>query len=312
MALTVPAVGPTWGAARNEPARRWRLEFSQEHHVHVVTKILIVLAALLSVLLAALTMAFSFNADRITTAYKDQALLNQALRDASGAQIAEAGAREREAREQLEAQTQLVRDLQRQLAEQRQALVNLETRARAAEVARDTMQQQMGQFRETVSSLTSLVAVQREEVSGLRQQELALRRRSIELEDRNSELVGQLEVLSQDLRAVRELLAQTQLERETVAVAGPGAADVVAGPLIQGRVLEVMRDRATGGMLVRISVGANDRVRDNMTLNVVRGNQFVGKITILTTDLQYAVGKFDPVGQPTQVAVDDMVLSRLR
>ena len=280
--------------------------------MHVVTKILIVLAALLSVLLAALTMAFSFNADRITTAYRDEATLRRAIEDRAQAQIAEAAAREQESQERLAAVSQTVNELQRQNAELRQANVTLETRARAAEVARDTMQQQMGQFRETVSSLTDLVGVQRDEVTSLRQQELAFRRRQIELEDRNSELTGQLEVMNQDLRAVRELLAQQQLDREVVAAA-PGAGDAVAGPLIQGRVLEVMRDPSTGQMLVRVSIGANDRVKDSMTLNVVRGgNQFIGKITILSTDLQYAVGRFDPVGQATQVAVNDAVLSRLR
>lgn len=280
--------------------------------MHIVTKILVVLAAMLSVLLAALTMAFSFNADRITTSYRDMVTQKNATESASRAAVAEAGAQLQALRDQIASRDQQINELQRQLGEQRQANTLLETRARAAEVARDSMQQQMGQFRETISSMTNLVAVLREEVSGLRTEGLALRRRSIELEDRNSELVGQNEVLSQDLRAVRETLAQMQLDRESTA-AGVAATEVVTGPLIQGRVLEVTRDPATGHLLARVSVGANDRIRDNMTLHVVRdGQQFIGKITIMTTDLQYAIGRFDSIGQATQVSVNDMVLSRLR
>jgi len=60
--------------------------------VHTVTKVLVVFAAILCVLLAALTMAYSVNAERVTADYRAQVTLRQSTADSAMADVTQARA----------------------------------------------------------------------------------------------------------------------------------------------------------------------------------------------------------------------------
>lgn len=288
--------------------------------MHVVTKILVVLAAMLSVLLGALTMAFSFNADRITAGYKDESALRRQLEADRAKALSDFTEQESALTAQiseLRNQIQAGREKQAALEE---ANAKLESARRAAEVARDSIQQQIGQLGETVRAQNELIATYHKDVTQLWEAELNYRRREIELNDRINDLDAQLDVSEQDRRALSEQLAEMRLALERLRAGGSESESATGtivdmGPPIRGRIVEVMTDRATGETLARVNIGSNDRVRDNMQLNVFREGaslDFLGHLIIIQTDLQWAIGRFDSLGQGKTLRADDSVISKLR
>src|SRR5436190_6960359 len=83
------AAGTQWGRPGAPPRRR---EIPQELTVHTVTKVLVVFAAVLCVLLAALTMAYSVNAERIVGDYRAQVNARQAAEQSASSDIGRARA----------------------------------------------------------------------------------------------------------------------------------------------------------------------------------------------------------------------------
>ena len=170
----------------------------------------------------------------------------------------------------------------------------------------------IGGLGESVRTLTAQNAAYREEVLSLREAEYGFRTREISLEDRINELEASQEVLQQDRRALLEQIAEL---RDTIAnrdSGGAPGAPVIPGRPIQGRVVEISEDAATGRIYARVNIGTNDNVQSKMRFSVLRDNEeFIGFITITRTDLQWAIGQFDDLDVGSAIQSGDMVLSRL-
>lgn len=286
--------------------------------MHILTKVFVLFAAVLALLLAALTIPFAYNASAINDAF-----LNE--RDAKDAALGQLQAQSAAYDAELNRLQGELATVQNQLA-QREAAINdlrienarLLTDKRTAENARDAIAGQVDQLSETINTQTELVANYSAEVTGLRDAELRFRREKLQLEDRINDLESQNEVLAQTQRALQEQLAEA---RETMdsglgqrsGETGAGEPFVFSGPAIVGRVREVERDDATGQLLARVDLGQNDQVRENMKLFITRGDeQFLANLVIVETDLDWSVGRIDTLGTGAEIRPGDLVRSRLQ
>ncbi len=282
--------------------------------MHVLTKVFLVFAAVLSIGLSALTIAYAVNTDRIAADY-NSALASKAVAEAQVAtNLAASGERERANAAQLE---QLNRDIAsrdsqvRQLDAERASLL---TEKNKAEAARQSVESKIAELGETTKTQASLIESYTNEVRTLRTNELRYRQQSLDMEDRMSDLESQREVLDQNYRAVQEELAEARRTTDGVRTGTTASADqpfTYAGATITGSVEEVAADGASGGTLVKINVGSNDRVTKNMRFHVIRDNTFVGNLVVVQSDLKWSVARFDDLGRGSAARTGDRVLSRL-
>lgn len=284
--------------------------------MHILTKILVALACILSVFLAALTIAYSANADRIVA---DHAQLTARLAAAEAAAAAEkitAGdlqirmtAQLEQARQELaEAQSrvrQLMTDNAKLMAEKMQAVAG-----------RESLDAKIKEMGETIKLYHSLIQNYAAEVGRLRDNELKDRERRIELDDRIADLESQRDVLQQSVRELQEQLAEARavIEQGVRGTAAARATEpfVSTGPLVRGRIEQVQTDPGTSRVLAAINVGSSDGVREQMLFRIVRGGQFIGNLVVTRVDARTAVGTIDTLGRPVSVAAGDEILSRLQ
>lgn len=286
--------------------------------MHIVTKVLVVFAAILAVFLAALTIAYSSNADRIVASHNDEVSRRQQAEASLSAQAATHGTQLQDFQQrinslnnELESRSAEIRNLQKANAEMIAA-------RNAAEDKYRLLLSSKGELETTAKTQAVLIASYRDETTTLRRNELGYRQRELEMGDRISDLEAKREVLDQSLRALQEQLAEARASVEAMASGvAAGRTDqpfTHTGPLIAGRVQEVTQDPSTGWTLVRVNVGTNDNVRENMKFSIARGDEFIGNVVVIRTDLNFSIARVDLLrrDKPVQIQPNDLVLSRLQ
>jgi small-conductance mechanosensitive channel len=278
--------------------------------VHIVTKVLVVFAAVLAVLLSALTMAYAVNSDRIVASIASERDQRQAVQTQLTQASAQAGEERAalsrsldETRREIASRESKIRDLESERS-------TLRTQVEKADARAEAIRGEIGQLNASVGTLTRLTENYRDEVTQLRDNELGYRRREIELVDRINDLESQREVLEQSTRALQEQLAEARRAIETQGVTAGAAGRTAAytpSISINGRVTNVIKDPATGKPMAMINVGANNSVRENMQLVITRNGQFVGNLIITRTDLQWSLGEIDYLGRKVEVLTGDIV-----
>lgn len=286
--------------------------------MHGLTKVLVVLAAVLSILLSALVIAHAVNSDRIAADYTNAVQARQAAESALA--IERSGAANERNQSTL-AKTNLENDIQqrdtkiRQLEEERVTLI---ADKKGAETSRDSIQSKIAELGETVKTQQTLIASYREEVTQLRRNELASKQQRLEMEDRISDLESQRDVLTQNYRAVQEQLNEARLAAANAAggvtgsAAGSSQPIVWNGPQIAGRVEAIEKDAATGGTLARISLGSNNGVVKNMQFYVIRDGNFVNNLQVQQPDLKDSIAKVLFTDATREIRVGDQVVTRIR
>lgn len=289
--------------------------------MHILTKVLVISAAVLSVFLAALTIAYSTNAERIVSQFQTE----RNLRIATEAMLHGAKSQAGEEQARLNAQIeQLNRDLAARTADFNRLEAGITTlQGEKAKALADyqSLQAKIAELGETTKTQANLITSYRDEVTTLRKNELTYRQQALEMDDRLSDLESQREVLDQTVRALQEQLAEAQTQQEIARGADGGVKPtgarstepfVSSGPLVAGRVESVSKDAATGALLAKINVGSNDLIRENQKLFVGRGGEFVANLVVLKTDLGWSIAKIDTLGRSVEVREGDQVLSRLQ
>lgn len=293
--------------------------------MHILTKVLVLFAAVLSIFLAALTIAYSANADRIAQSVAGEQALREQARAALDTQVAQAKTQQVEAKAQID---KLSGEIAQREAEKNQLQTEnarLLSEKNKAETARQSIESKIAELGELAKTQSAMIGSYREEVTTLRNNEIDYRKKSLDLEARLSDLESQREVLQSTVRALQEQLTEAKLAQESALKAGGGlargadAAVFVPTTPIQGKVERVMQDPASQANLARINVGTNDQVRENMKLMIVRDNNFVANLVIVQTDLKWSVGRIETVnqklsadGKPVEVRAGDLVLSMVR
>ncbi|MFN9992226.1 MAG: hypothetical protein ACK54H_02680 [Phycisphaerales bacterium] len=285
--------------------------------MHFLTKVFVVLAALLSIVLSAMVIAYAVNTDRILANYTSL----QALSQSQDAKIAELQSKisagqigDRAMIQQLNSD---LANREQQISDLQRAKAQLETDKNRAESARQSLESKIAELGETAKTQAALIASYTEEIRTLRSSEFTSRRAALDMEDRMSDLESQKEVLEQNYRALQEEIAELRRSSELAATGGGssgGASSpfVYSGSVIFGSVDEVTEDISTGSTLVKINIGTNDRVAKNMRFGVVRDGAFVGNLVVISTDSKFSIAKFDALNTGKKVAAGDKVQSRFQ
>tara|TARA_R110000737_G_scaffold2923_9_gene9092 strand:+ start:8878 stop:9741 length:864 start_codon:yes stop_codon:yes gene_type:complete len=285
--------------------------------VHILTKVFVLFAAVLSIMMAALAISFSVNADRILADY-DSAL--------EKAQAAETSLQAYKAIE-VQAKNTLTENLARlqdELASRDSNLRRLEAAnselrigLRQAESERVSITSKIAQLGVTTETQANIISDYKDELSRLRLDERNYRDEKIDLEKQLGDLESQVIVYEQVKRALQE-----QLEEVRRLVDNPGGSAATAmgdkrpneipGSPISGRVDEVRTDPNTGDLLVKIDLGTNDRITNNARMYVHRGNTtYLGELVVFKVDMNHAVARVAYMVPGQSIREGDQILSKL-
>ncbi|MCC5823372.1 MAG: hypothetical protein LAT64_02445 [Phycisphaerales bacterium] len=287
--------------------------------MHILTKVFVLFAAVLSILMAALSISYTVNADRIVADYRNAlaaADLARNDRDASKSiQSNLIAAKEEELSASRDELATREADIRRLEAANSELRINL----RSAESARESITAKIAELGVAVETQAKIIDEYKNELSRLRTAELDYRDERIDLERQISDLESQVIVFEQVKRAleeqlveVRNALADATATGGVTATAGaPRQPQEIPGPPVRGAVDQVMVDDATGQLLVKVNLGSNDRVRQNSRLYVHRGTTYLGELVIFQVDLNHSIGRVAYTAQGQQIRANDSVLSRL-
>ena len=286
--------------------------------MHILTKVFVLFASVLSIMMAALAISYSVNADRITADYNDMraradsAMTDQAAQNAAHGQ--ERAALQEDlsgARDELASRDADSRRLEASNSELRIAL-------RQAEAGRESITSKIAQLGVTTETQARIIDEYKSEMDRLRVAELSWRNDKIDFEKSLSDLESQVIVYEQVKRALQEQITELQV---MVAGATPGSNSSVAsiempreisGPLVRGTIAEVLADPASGDTLVKINLGSSDRLRENTRLYIHRGDRiFLGELVISRVDLNHAVGRVAFVASGQVIREGDQVMSKI-
>ncbi len=288
--------------------------------MHILTKVLMVFAAVLAIFLSALTIAYSANTDKIVSDFAQTQAQADAVKSSASVQVSQSN--EEQARlnaqiaqlgRELSTLQSRLTDLERENGEQRDAKARAEARF-------DSIEGEKRVLTETANTQAKLLDSYRGEVSKLLASELAFRKRELELDERVSELESQREVLQANVRALQEQLTESRMAQGTgpgstlaISTGGVRASEpfTLSGPVVRSRIDRVTTDTATGALLAQIPVGSTGNLRNNTKLFIVRDGTFLANLIIVQTDLNWAVGRVETLGQQVEIKAGDEVLSRL-
>ncbi len=275
--------------------------------MHTVTKILVVFAAVLAVLLGALTMAYSVNASRITEQYRwamDKAASADTSRNIDQTMW-------KEETTQLNLQKEALKNQTTQLENEKRALEQA-TAAKEAQIQsitqdRDAIRAMIDQLAATSQTQAALIKTYRDEVTKLRENELTSRQREIQLVDHLNDVESQLEVSQAGTRALQEQLVELRRTVDAQGNVRTGDTATSADPYrpsftLTGKVTSTGKD-VNGSSTATINLGSNNRVSEKMKLSIVRDGKFIANLIIFRTDLQQSIGTIDYLNQKEVVAV---------
>lgn len=284
--------------------------------MHILTKVFAVLAAVMSLVLASLTIMYSVNAETVRSSYDNARLNEQAAVQAFQTQQQLHSQETASLNTELQATQRTVADLQSQIGSLQIENDRLLREKRTAEVDSERVQGQVTQLGVAQETLSKIVDGYRDENKSLRDAELNFREQRLDLEDRIADQASQLQVLDATVRALREQLADAERRVEelrggrTVASAESAGTVRIAGRPVRGRVESVQSDPTSGGTLVRVNIGSSDRMQANAVLSVFRGSTFVGEVTLTAVDLQASTGRVSLPVNGLSVQAGDEVITR--
>ena len=286
--------------------------------MHILTKVFVLFAAVLSIMMAALAISYSVNTDRVIEDYTDMqataTAANAALSAKTNAQGQEKAALDESIRGLQDENASLEADTRRLEASNTELRIAL----RQAEAGRESISSKIAQLGVTTETQAKIIDEYKTELSRLREAELSWRNDKIDLEKTLSDLGSQVIVYEQLKRALQEQISELQVTVANAQNGGSSSSNTVAtpteiaGPMIRGSIDEVLDDPSSGDTLVKINLGSNDRLRENTRLYVHRGNDvYLGEIVIFRVDLNHAVGRIAYVAQNQSIREGDSVMSKI-
>ena len=278
--------------------------------MHVLTKIFIVLVALLACLLVPLVVVYAHNENAYESMYQSEqakAAAASASREESAAafaateirrtaQITDLTAQVRELRAQVDAAERQVRQGEAEVAEARAA-------NRANEARLETLAASISSGQQVNESLL-------DEVRQLRQTMLASERQKVELDEALQEMQARFEVAENARRALAEELQRLKEDNsaalETIATYVVRYGELDSNPMM-GMRGGVMPDRnldtvitevrrSNDQVLVEIDAGSRDGIRTGWIGTIAasdRAGTFRGRIRIVEVDINRSAGVID-------------------
>lgn len=287
--------------------------------MHILTKVFVVLAAVLSLMLAAATMIYANNAETVRQAYLDAELERELISQQLEAQSNLHSREQATLMGELQARDQQLSEVREDMDTLRVENDRLRREKFEAESEVERVKGQIGQLGVASQTQATVISNYKDEVSELREAELQFRDERLELEDTIADYSSQIQVLEQTVGALEEQLAAAQQDLEALRAGGgvvregeePAGPVTISGPPIFGVVEAVREEPETGKTLVQVSLGSSDRMRENAKLLVFRNNEFVANVVLTKVDLQDALGEVVLRARGKQIREGDRVTTRL-
>jgi TolA-binding protein len=274
--------------------------------VHLLTKILVVLVALLVAALVPLAAVSATNQATFKSKAADAEAKQKAAQtelsvanDAYNASVAAVQAKLSGLEAQIRAvsmerdkEVQMRADKERDLERARIELADLKGQV-AAMSANDSLQ-------------TKLIDAMRQDIEGARDQYLAAEKVRVDLQDTLARLQGDLDSESAAKRQLQEQLQKVSEERERAvaesqryaalhgslaprAGAAPDAGlPVAADRSLSATLIDVKRE--PDAVLAEINAGSRDGVKEGWVMTIADGSNFMGNLRIVQVDVNRAVG----------------------
>lgn len=276
-------------------------------HVHILTKVFVVLVSLLAVALVPLTAVQSMN----------QAALKQQVKDKEGA-VGTARREldsERALRAKSENDTALqVKDLDSEknrlqsLVEEGSSRVQtLESDLAQTKISLTTSQQTLSVMTETDRAKTELTRTLTEELDTQRSLVTDCEKVRIDIEQKLGKTDSDLRVAQEAVGDLKEQVASLSSEKTKTDqvvrdysarygttgadTAAAGGSSVVADRDLTARIVNVRR--TDDAVYAEIDAGSRDGVKQGWVLTIGDGSRFIGKLRITSVDVNKAVGTVD-------------------
>jgi hypothetical protein len=219
-----------------------------------------------------------------------------------------------------EAARQLDAEKKREIDAREQALAKLETQRKELATQREELVKERDALLiKDQEAVVALKAAQQNlerltgEVEGLRGEIRTAQgerdkhfQRVVELTDQIHQEKGEVERLTERRLQLAAQLASADLVLKRHGLDKDMPVDGIP-PMIRGKVLAINRDD-----MVEVSLGADDGLRIGHTLEVFRGSKYLGRVEVLHTTADRAVGKIVPGFKKGVIQKDDDVATRFK
>ncbi|MCL4220122.1 MAG: hypothetical protein KJZ65_02010 [Phycisphaerales bacterium] len=281
--------------------------------MHILTKVFVLFAAVLSIMLSALTISYTINTDQIVSNYNDALASAEVASESLRAQTAqhELVSREKDSeiqslRAQLQANTAAMRDLE-------SANGRLQTDLRGVQADKAAADRRVQGALEATKAQALIIEAYKNEVTQLRNNELQAREQMLQLEERLSNEISRIQVMEASNRALQEQIANLQgVGSRPAQTGGPTEPQEIPGAVIRGLVQNVTFDSAMGQYVVQVNLGQNDRVNRNNKLIITRGNEYIADVVVISSDLNVSTARVTLLQAGKVVQAGDTVVSKLQ
>lgn len=281
--------------------------------MHILTKVFVLFAAVLSIMLSALTISYTINTDQIVSNYNDALASAEVASESLRAQTAqhELVSREKDSeiqslRSQLQANTSSMRDLE-------SANGRLQTDLRGVQADKAAADRRVQGALEATKAQALIIEAYKNEVTQLRNNELQAREQMLQLEERLSNEISRIQVMEASNRALQEQIANLQgVGSKPTPTGGPTEPQEIPGGVIRGLVQNVTFDSAMGQYVVQINLGQNDRVNRNNKLIITRGSEYIADVVVISSDLNVSTARVTLLQPGKVVQTGDTVVSKLQ
>ncbi len=296
--------------------------------MHVLTKIFVVLVALLTVVIVPLVAVNATNEASFKQKFKNAEQLRAAAETSLAAERTSWLASQQKLEADLAAVQAVIGDLRGQVATRAAAASKAETElagTKAAQASVDASLQLLAQNGKASGDLTDALVA---ELRGLRTKTMEAETRLVQLQEAFDSSQSSLEVADAARRALQEEVKRLGDEKDTaiatiaeyvarvgeLAQAKAGAvsdsARVVATKNLTATIINVRRgDEAP---LAEINAGSRDGVKAGWVLTIGDGSNFVGNLRITEVDVNRAVGviELEDAGSRGEVKVGQRAIAR--
>lgn len=265
-----------------------------------LTKALVLLVTVLSIVLVALVVPFVANTDDLEG--QISALETKVASANAAAQKAKADLASLEAN-LSEGQSELQRRVEGLLGDNTQltsANAALEGQLKEAQAGVDKLGASLALMTSTQEQLTALLDQSTSSLEISQGSNVELKKENAQLAQRNNDLDAQVTGLTRTVRSQNEKIVDLQEQLNGGAFRGPDDGSRGAGlniPEVRGAVTGTQQ--IDDIILISVNVGANDQITQGTQFTVYRGeDQYVGRATVMSVDETASVARVDATRQP--------------
>ena len=277
-----------------------------------LTKALVLLVTVLSILLVALVVPFVAKTDQLNTNIADLQVQLQGAK--ASAQTSEAARRQLE--QTLDDGESQLRSTNLGLIEQNNELKNeaaaLQAQLKESSVRIDSLGASLNLLTNSQTQLTALLEDRTSALSEAQSSNVNLQKEIAQLVQRNSELDNQVQGLTRTVRTQNEKIVEMQSQLAGGGggnTGGSGTAPTASGAEIRGAITGVQNVNEV--TFVELNVGANDQVSEGTQFTVFRnGNEYVGTATVRSVDETVSIARIDRA--QSSVRAGDGVITGIR